>query len=852
VRPERLTVRNFLGLKNVDIEFQSGITVVEGPNGAGKSSLFEAISFALFGNGIRYPNSYDYVNKNAVDGTARLVFQFERGGKRYEIIREINALQRKHNAKLSEILENGKKAAIAAKPTSVKQEVEKILGIEHRTFIRTVFLPQGEIDKLLTSPPSEITEIISDVFQSKETLEKLEKLLKEKMKKLENGISSLQALYAASWKYLEENDLEVLKSELKTVSEKKKELLKKREELQKEEEQLKRLLEKYRELVKKKERLKVLSLRKNELQKEVVHEQKVKKAKELEPLFRELYLRQREFERLSQDLNSREERYKELEKKKEAISKEIPVHRERLSKLEEMAENLNEELDLLEKVLKVSRPFLEQRIRLKENLTRLEEEIRRLVGEKEKREKELLSIEKTENETKDELEKLLGELSVLKKDHMKWLAYQIASSLNEGDTCPVCGGVFHGKMEAVEFNVDEFEKLDQKRSELENTLNVLKERKKSLSSLIEDFLMKIEEGKKNLKSIRNQIEKIDEELHRLGYSEDLEEKLDEKRKKLRKIEEERHSISQKITAAGVQISQIENQMEEIKEEIEAKRKTLKEQREEIDQLKRDFFDRLREIGIGFEEFRILVKEEVKDAEKELGIVETEIRLLEESLKELESENVRDVSEDYERVRNQLEALSQEISDFERKEGRLNHLIEETLRREQELKSLEKKLEELSDEYNNLDLLRKYLFDKSNFSRYFTGRVLEAVLKRTRAYLDILTNGRFDIDFDDEKGGFIIKDWGIERPARGLSGGERALISISLAMSLAEVASGRLDAFFIDEGFSSLDTENKEKIASVLKELERLNKVIVFITHDREFSEAFDRKLRIMGGVVVNE
>ncbi|HBF69462.1 MAG TPA: hypothetical protein DDW32_02855, partial [Thermotoga sp.] len=61
-----------------------------------------------------------------------------------------------------------------------------------------------------------------------------------------------------------------------------------------------------------------------------------------------------------------------------------------------------------------------------------------------------------------------------------------------------------------------------------------------------------------------------------------------------------------------------------------------------------------------------------------------------------------------------------------------------------------------------------------------------------------------------------------------------------------------DAFFIDEGFSSLDTENKEKIASVLKELERLNKVIVFITHDKEFSEAFDRKLRIMGGVVVNE
>src|SRR4029077_18269979 len=49
-----------------------------------------------------------------------------------------------------------------------------------------------------------------------------------------------------------------------------------------------------------------------------------------------------------------------------------------------------------------------------------------------------------------------------------------------------------------------------------------------------------------------------------------------------------------------------------------------------------------------------------------------------------------------------------------------------------------------------------------------------------------------------------------RPAETLSGGETFLASLSLALALAEMVNrggGRLDAFFLDEGFGSLDEEH---------------------------------------------
>jgi len=94
-------------------------------------------------------------------------------------------------------------------------------------------------------------------------------------------------------------------------------------------------------------------------------------------------------------------------------------------------------------------------------------------------------------------------------------------------------------------------------------------------------------------------------------------------------------------------------------------------------------------------------------------------------------------------------------------------------------------------------------------------------------LDRLTEGRFSLALSEK--GFTIRDVDTVRDASGLSGGEKTLVSLALAVSVAETAAGEMEAFFVDEGFSSLfsslDQVNKEKVSEILRKLEGLNKVI---------------------------
>jgi exonuclease SbcC len=122
------------------------------------------------------------------------------------------------------------------------------------------------------------------------------------------------------------------------------------------------------------------------------------------------------------------------------------------------------------------------------------------------------------------------------------------------------------------------------------------------------------------------------------------------------------------------------------------------------------------------------------------------------------------------------------------------------------------------------------------------RFLEFVLdERRRAlgdlaseHLDVLTSGRYRFD---ESGEFLLVDRtaadSVRSPA-SLSGGETFLASLALALALAEIVSregGRLDAFFLDEGFGSLDPEHLDL---AMDGIERLvtsgDRLVVVVSH----------------------
>ncbi len=74
-----------------------------------------------------------------------------------------------------------------------------------------------------------------------------------------------------------------------------------------------------------------------------------------------------------------------------------------------------------------------------------------------------------------------------------------------------------------------------------------------------------------------------------------------------------------------------------------------------------------------------------------------------------------------------------------------------------------------------------------------------------------------------------------RKADSLSGGETFLASLALALALAEIVArggGRLDAFFLDEGFGTLDPEHLDLAMEGIESLvsEEGDRLVVVVSH----------------------
>lgn len=95
---------------------------------------------------------------------------------------------------------------------------------------------------------------------------------------------------------------------------------------------------------------------------------------------------------------------------------------------------------------------------------------------------------------------------------------------------------------------------------------------------------------------------------------------------------------------------------------------------------------------------------------------------------------------------------------------------------------------------------------------------------------------------DTRGGLSLAvrdDWsGEERDPATLSGGETFLVSLALALGLADVVTAEaggtsLDTLFVDEGFGSLDSETLDDVLDTLDELREGGRVVGVVSHVAE-------------------
>ncbi|MBP7634535.1 chromosome segregation protein SMC, partial [Candidatus Ozemobacteraceae bacterium] len=93
--------------------------------------------------------------------------------------------------------------------------------------------------------------------------------------------------------------------------------------------------------------------------------------------------------------------------------------------------------------------------------------------------------------------------------------------------------------------------------------------------------------------------------------------------------------------------------------------------------------------------------------------------------------------------------------------------------------------------------------------------------------------------------------GAKATAKNLSGGEKFLASLSLALGLAHMVGRkyRMDTLFIDEGFGALDPETLEVALSVLCALHQQGKLIGVISHVESLHDRLPARIDVtrLGG-----
>jgi exonuclease SbcC len=165
-------------------------------------------------------------------------------------------------------------------------------------------------------------------------------------------------------------------------------------------------------------------------------------------------------------------------------------------------------------------------------------------------------------------------------------------------------------------------------------------------------------------------------------------------------------------------------------------------------------------------------------------------------------------------------------------------------------SLERELETGTVQLENavdLDSAREKLVDEievfGRISRDLTdSRFIRFLLDEERARLAELGSDHFQLlsagryEFADDQFGIVdLVAADATRRADSLSGGETFLASLGLALALAEMVAGtggRLDSFFLDEGFGTLDPEHLDL---AMQGIERLvsqdqNRLVVIVSH----------------------
>ncbi|HIQ32295.1 MAG TPA: hypothetical protein EYH55_02305 [Methanothermococcus okinawensis] len=699
-----ISLKNFRSHENTNLSFNRGITTIIGPNGSGKSSIFEAISFALYGT-----SNYlieDLIRRGARGFRVELVF--EMGNTTYKVIRgrgkypgdNINFL----------ISDKGNKAEGY---NEVNKRIEEVLGISRDVFLNAIYIKQGEIDRLINLEPSKRKKVIGEILGI-DRFEKVWREMGEAITKFKHKLEHLKG--RLSRKEMVEREIKEIEEKIRNMELELEKLEREYREVEGIYQERKKVLEEYRE---KERRFRELKDRIRDIEREItaLEDRKVNLEKDLEDI-----------KTLMDVLGNTEEKYRrycEIEEDLKRVSSEMEGYRKyfnRYRSLIEIKEMLERDIE------EIGRRVREEGVEgiqvedVERRIESIEERLRQL----EDIEKKLLDLEHVNTRLK-EIERYREELERCKEGYLEYIEVE-------------------NRLRDLEGKVIHLERLREKVKEVESRIEELRG---EISKLERELapLKEIEEGIKKEEELKDRLARCREELQV------IEGKIRERLSKIKELEE----IVEKLSRAGNRcplcqspiddskkedlLRRYREELQRIEEELETLYRERSRYKEEIERLER----LLQEIGDLKNEFARL-----KEREK---ILQDKYLELEEYIRELqvlegEIERYRGVEEEREKLTERKKSLERAYRRYQTCEDFLERVDrEELLRRREELlkvvgdynwERVKREKEDLNNRLRRWYEIKKLIVDRREKEERLSNilREMEDIKKYAQLYQDL--------------------------------------------------------------------------------------------------------------------
>lgn len=836
----------------VDFELfgESGLFLISGETGSGKTTIFDAISFALYGEASagrerRSGKSFrsDFAKS---DNETYVIFEFTHFGKTYTVKRspeyERNKLRSVGTTKVPAkaeliIKETGE---VYSKNDEVTEKLTEIIGLNRDQFAKTVMIPQGDFLSIINAKSDERKALFRKIFKT-DVYDEIQNVLKsrnaEAEKRVDDCYRSIKECevfvkiepelcpedvlkeYFSNPEYVDKilltvnNQNEIFAERIKTVKTKQKEI----------ETELQTILyaENINKLFKEKtlyeNKISELETQKSEIAFSTAKIKKAESALTVTPYYDSC---NHLHGLIESEKNACEIKLFELKKSEEVLSnceKELKKSDDYVSK----AEKYSARSALLLNIL----PSAESLDKAERNRVTLEKNY--LIREK---------------EFKESSENYAGVYA----DFFRSQAGLLASTLEEGKPCPVCGSTNHPSLAkpAGKISKETVEAAEVKMKEAEVLLN-------KTATMISANKAVIESEKEKLNKVGVlgvTADDISKEAEALKY----------KAEKLRKIRED-----------------AENNYKTAEKNIQLIKTLLKDKTERIKDLEDNYRDALSRLSEslksgGFstvEDYKsfIIPKDKLLQYKTTFERIENELNenkiKLGETVKKLSGK--APMPDDYilaklnelNRIKENTTSEIGELSAFINQNNKAAAIIKNSYA---VLQSARRDWAVSEDMYLTVSgnkagsikisfetFVQQYYFQKvisSANKRLYNLSGGKYVLRCKKEAKNLRAQSGLDLDVYDSS-------TGIWRDVSTLSGGESFLASLSLALGLSDTVQSenggiRLDAMFIDEGFGSLDEETLRKAMEVLTELSEGKRLIGVISHVSEMKENIEKKLLI--------